>query len=295
MVEVNYEGAATALEAAAARASNVRPTLLRILELQGIVSGILDRPEKSRTYFRTLLLLEPTYVLPDEYPPRVTMRFAEARTWASARPSLKFVRGEPFLANGAVESVVVKVPTDPLTLAEKVRFHVKTEAGQWRTSEVPLREGQAEGVAGAATVEWWAELLGSRSAVLQVLGDPTHPLVDRTEGGPPYRTLSYIAFGGAVASAAVGTFFGIRVNQAQARFRSHLDPDDPHVVLTSDQYTQKMAQDEDARAKSDAALANALFITAGALAVTGGVFYYLGSQVTVTPTVGGVAVAGAFP
>src|SRR5438105_2443196 len=68
---VRYPDAAKLLAAAWARGGNTRPETLRILELQGIAAGTLNRPADAQLFFKRLLSLDPERKLPSGLPPRV--------------------------------------------------------------------------------------------------------------------------------------------------------------------------------------------------------------------------------
>ena len=69
--DLRFSEAARVLEGARAQPGLDRPTLLRILELQGVVAASIGRVDAARTAFRTLVVLEPGYALKGNYSPKV--------------------------------------------------------------------------------------------------------------------------------------------------------------------------------------------------------------------------------
>ena len=89
VANVRYADAEKPLTAARAVPDNSRETLLRILELQGVVAATLNNPQKARAYFQQLLSLDPERKLPEGQPPRVRTQNTPrmARSISSARLS----------------------------------------------------------------------------------------------------------------------------------------------------------------------------------------------------------------
>src|SRR4051812_39554965 len=88
VAQVRYADAEKLLEKARAVPDNTRETLLRILELQGIVAATLGAAPKARTYFQTLITLDPERKLPEGQPPRVKTPFYEAKGMVSEAPPM---------------------------------------------------------------------------------------------------------------------------------------------------------------------------------------------------------------
>src|SRR5690349_8899069 len=79
LAQVRYAEAEKALVLARAIPNNPRVTLLRILELQGIVAATLGNAPKAKTFFQAMLSLDPERKLPEGLPPRVRTPFYEAK------------------------------------------------------------------------------------------------------------------------------------------------------------------------------------------------------------------------
>jgi hypothetical protein len=304
--ELRYAEAASALDAARARPGNDRATLLQILELQGVVAATLRQPAKARTAFQTLLSLAPDHQLRGEYAPRVMTPFFEARGWVDEVGALRVEAVPAVKTSASVERLAVKLASDPLKLASGVRFHVRSDSVPWRQEEAPLVNGEASVATRGGQLQWWAELLDERQAVLTTVGSGESPFTEITaqalalqealKRGPepertsPLRITGYVLLGVAAGSGAAGGFFGLRSRSARAKVEDA--PVDEQGVTIG--LTQREAQVLDERARSSARLANVLFGVAGVAAVAGGTFWVLGAPVKVNASPAGVAVEGTF-
>ena len=310
---LHYSEAARALEAARARPGNDRDTLVRILELQGVVAAMLQQPAKARAAFQTLVVLAPDHQLTGDYAPRVVTPFFEAKAWvADQRAALRLEAAPASKTDATIEGVAVQVTTDVLKLARLVRFHLNADGAPWRQEESPLVEGRGSVAVKGERVQWWAELLDERQAVLATVGSATSPLRETAprlqaltatakpptgtpelEGSPgsPWRTAAYVFLGAAAGTGAAGGYFGWRSRSARAEVEGA--PVDDRGLTTG--LTQREALVLDQRARSSARLANLLFGVAGATALVGGTFWVLGAPVTVSATPSGVTVGGEFP
>src|SRR6185295_7221618 len=61
--DLDYDGAAVALLQASKTPRNDRKTILRILELQGLIAASLDQKSSALNFFKQLLALDPNYKL----------------------------------------------------------------------------------------------------------------------------------------------------------------------------------------------------------------------------------------
>jgi hypothetical protein len=305
--DVRFTEASRALEAALARASNDRATLLEILELQGVVAATLQSPAKARAAFQALLVLSPEYELQGDYAPRVMTPFFEAKAWVSDFGALQVEAAPASRTQDSVERVAVRLVADPLKMGRAVRFRGEDGAG-WFEHESPLVEGEASTEVKGERVRWWAELLDERQAVLATVGSEATPVTEvalRLEGlvaappsvneplqeAPPWRALSYASLGAAVGAGAAGGYFGLRSRSARSELEKAAV--DERGLTTG--LTQREAYALEERARSSARLANALFGVAGAVAIAGGTFWVLGTRVQVAATPTGVTVGGELP
>lgn len=326
--DLKYADADKALDQVLAAPGNERATLLRALELSGIVSAILNQPAKARDRFRTLVSLDPDHRLPGDFPPRVTTPFAEAKTWLVSHPPLSAEGSARPKPGGA--AMVVTVKSDPLGLARKVRFTLRPKGGlEARGEAVPLEKGQAAAEA-KGPADWWAEVLGERDAILLAVGSERAPLGAQPapEAPPPIakaepkpepkvearpklppppaiaeagrvaperpvstaRIASYTAAGAGVAALGVGGFFGWRASDA----RSQIDGAARNGKGEITGLTQKQAYELDAAAQRDARIANSLFIAGGLLAAGGAALFFYDWKLAPVPTPNGVALSGRF-
>jgi len=311
--ELRFSEAARVLEAARAQPGLERPVLLRILEGQGVVAASLGRVEAARTAFRTLVVLEPGYVLKGNYSPKVMAPYYEAKGWVLEHGRMRFEAGSPTVQDGKVQSVAVRVVEDPLKLALRVRMHLLGE-GTERVEEVSLGEREARVTVFGAQVRWWAELLGERGEVLEVMGSPEKPLVEGTHPLAPVLSKPNLSqpapmapslkldapqwtavglAGGAVAAAAGGATFGFFSQQARSQLQG-LSTDAQGRVVGM---TQAQAFALDARARQNAVVADVLFVTSGVLVTAGAVLWFKPgfSKVALVPTGQGAVLSGVLP
>jgi hypothetical protein len=307
-----YEPALSALTHAREGEGNDRPTLLRILELQGIIAGQLRRNSAAEHAFRELLTLDPEHRLSGDYAPRVVTPFFEAKRQVTEGGALVFKPMPAQVEPGVVHSVRARVDSDPLRWARQVRFHVRSGEA-WTSSEVALSaDGEASVATSTPEVRWWAELLGEHGAVLEQIADEKNPQIDAapasslptaavTQPTPPARTastststpasrwLAYSLAGGAVVSTGVGAFFGWKSQNDLSQINSA--PRSGGVV----QMTEVRANQLNDDSRRSAQLADGLFIAAGALAVGGGLVFFLGHDTVVAPGPGSLTVVGSLP
>jgi hypothetical protein len=180
-----YEAAARMLEVAARQTGNRRETVLRILELQGVVYSQLNQEAKARAAFQQLLTLDPKRDLSGKYTAKVAKPFELAQQWAMDNPPLE-VLAEPAATDGSgrVMQIAVKVKNDVLKLARKVRFNVRPEGLKWSEIDVDIQGAYAAAGTDAEAVEWYAEVLGERDAVLLSVGNQRSPIREG-KGAPP--------------------------------------------------------------------------------------------------------------
>ncbi len=312
--QFKYAEARASLAKARAAKGLERPTLLRILELQGIAAGQLRQAAQAEAAFRELLVLDPGHKLEQEYAPRVMTPFMEAGGFATEKGALELRAGPAVSTADSVESVAVEVAKDPLSMARGVRFHVQGPGGAWRTVDAALKDGKATLGTRAPEVRWWAELLGDNEAQLALVGSEAAPQVDRppapvaaalpppvkpppvdvpavTSRSSPLRPVSFAVLGGALVAGGLGGFFGWRSSDAFGQLNRALSASTGTVTGL----TERQAYELNASGKQNATIANALFISAGALAVGGVVLWWLGAPVELAPAPGGVMVSGSFP
>jgi len=184
-----YEQAARALEQAWRQSGNRRDTVLRILELQGVVYAQLGQEAKSVAAFQALISLDPKRDLGGKYSAKVLKPFSAAQAWAADNPALD-VGAEPAALDpsGKVLQIAVKVKNDALKLAKKVRFTSRPENGKWSEQVVDIQGAYASAGTDADGLEWYADLLGERDMVLASVGTAKAPVKEgklREKEPPP--------------------------------------------------------------------------------------------------------------
>jgi hypothetical protein len=304
--ELRYAEASSALEVARARPGNDRATLLQILELQGVVAGMLRQQVKARTAFQTLLSLAPDHQLVGDYAPRVMTPFFEARGWVDEFGALRLEPAPAVKTDTSIERLAVRLPSDPMKLGQVVRFYVREDTAPWIQRDAPIENGEASVAVQGGQVRWWVELIDEHQAVLTTIGSAESPLteitvqaqalLDALKHGPevartPMRTAGYVLLGVAAGSGVAGSLFGLRSRNARSEIEDA--PVDEQGLTIG--LTQKQAQELDERARSSARLANVLFGMAGVAAVAGGTLWVLGAPVKVSASPAGVALEGTLP
>jgi hypothetical protein len=316
--ELKFAEAAKAADAAWNADGNDRATVLELLKLQGVTFAIMGQTDKARAAFRALLVLDPEAKLAgDEMGPKVMNPFFEAKGRVTTEGSLRFEAAAPTLAGERVARLNVAVSADPLQMARKVRFSMRAAPGAWTTAEVQVKQGAASVEALAGVAEWWAELLGEHGRVLALVGAadkplavaaparPTEPVAvvpaapaeavapvataEAPRSGP--RLASYGLWGGSVAAAAGGLYFGVASSGARAQLDQAARDSQGRVTGL----TRVRALELDTQVRNQATVANVLFGTAAALAGVGVALYLLPSDVAVAATPQGVFIAGVMP
>jgi hypothetical protein len=317
MAKYKYAEAVTALKKARSVKGLDRPSLLRILELQGIAAGQQRQSAQAVAAFTQLLTLDPTHKLDGDFAPRVTTPFQEAGQAVNEAGALELKALEPGVSGRRVTALSVAVPKDALKLARSIIFHFDAGAGL-KAVPAPLAEGRATISIDAADARWWAEVTGENDAQLVLVGSDAAPLtaappapvavdtppppppivevpaVSKPAAGSPLRTVSFVVGGLAVAAAGTGAFFGLRSSSALQSISSAQRNGAGQIIGL----TEREAVMRGAQAATDGVIANALFIGAGVLAATGVVLFFIGgdgaSSVALTPAPGGLVVSGSF-
>ncbi|MDP3233584.1 MAG: hypothetical protein Q8N26_12465 [Myxococcales bacterium] len=332
--DLELEQALKRLDAAEATPGNSRETLVEIVSLRGATLATLGKAKPAEEAFRVTLFLEPDFKLVGDYAPRVRTPFYAARDWAAKNGTLE-ASADVQQVPGAVEAIAVVVKADALKLANKVRFHVRAGA-TWKVDDVAVVSGRAKRPVSQPSVEWWAEVLSPKAAVLMTFGSEAAPRVDTapgatkpvvvaetppippkpsppvvkeaepavtpvveelTERAPPppmgLKVLSFSLMGAGAVAAGVGVALGVSSNAARAQFLSAAR--DSNGLVTGLSRRDALALEE--KSKTEATIANVLFVSGAALAATGVVLFVVDLQktkVVMMPTPGGVALAGQF-
>lgn len=180
-------------------------------------------------------------------------------------------------------------------MIEKVRF-VVTEGAEPTTKEVAVETSTAQLSLGAWGT-WRAELLRNADAVLLEVGPfsvgsrpapdpvaeraPSTMVSARPTASIPLRTVGFITSGAGVVAVGIGLAFGLASTQARARITFTTTND---AGLTTS-LTQREATILESQARSQATLANVLFVGGGVLAAAGAVLIVVGSLSPESPIV----------
>ncbi|MBK7861972.1 MAG: hypothetical protein IPJ65_25815 [Archangiaceae bacterium] len=331
--DLQYAEARAALESAIKRTGNDRDTLLHIYELQGIVYATLNEAGKAGKAFQALLVLDPEHKLSADYPPRVMTPFYESRGRASELGRLELKALPAAIGAGKIGQLAVEISSDPLKMVKKVKFHVRSDGGGWAEQPGDVSGKTASVSVDAARIEWWADAIGEREAVLFQVGNEAQPRVDiaaqpssakqgdaplaaKTEptpaeprsagteveassgGGPSGVRIAGVAVAVVgVAGVVVGSVFGAMANSARQRVNGATTDAQGRVTGI----TQVEAYELDRSVHTNAAIANTMWIAGGALAAVGVVMIIAGGSsspssgsVSLSLTGNGAMVSGSF-
>jgi hypothetical protein len=293
--DLDYDGAALALLQAVKTPRNDRKTILRILELQGVIAASLDQKSSALNFFKQLLVLDPSFKL-NESTTSAEQRapFNQAKAQLATAGSLRFEVAPARAKPGLVETVVVKVASDPLTQARRVRFWTKVGDAPWKDAVVPVVEGRASVPAGAPSVSFWAELLGEYDGQLALIGSKDKPIVLKAPAGADslvsssgpaldlggYRPFAIAAAGCGVVAGAVGALFGVRAASIKPQLAAWAQE---HPVTSVRQVDAQKLVDE---ANANAVIADSLFGAAAVLGGTGAVLWFVEPEKAPGPAAG---------
>ncbi len=298
VAQIRYADAEKQLAIARSLPNNTRDTLLRIIELQGIVAATLGQAPRARTYFQQLLSLDPGRKLQDGLPPRVRTPFYEAKGMEASQMG--------FTAEVEPTQLRAKLSSDPMTLARKVRFHIRPQGAEWGVTDEPIAAGFAVAPVTVTAYQWFAELLGEQDAILFNVGTEA---AARSEGvgaaaaftpivtGPSpaarrgVNPAAFVLIGAGGAAAIGGVVAGVLSRGNLDRLNSAARDSNGYVTGL----TQRQGEGLKADARTQAIAANVLFGTAVVLVATGAVVWLVSgrsAKVAVLPGPAGVAIAG---
>jgi hypothetical protein len=285
--------------AAFAKARNApnltRADLLDLLEMTGVAAAQQRQPEAAQNALIELITLDPDHKLKNDYAPRVMTPFFEARRIVGERGALQATSSAE-MQGERVERITVSVIKDPMRYVRTVRFHLQTDSG-WTTTSAPFASATFD--VKQPEARWWAELLGNKDAQLFLLGTADAPRVDAAPkpvaevaevtppppapeppvqveqpsggGGGGVRSASYVIGAVALLAAGAGGFFGWRASADYAHVTNAQNNGGVLALTEHDAYAFVSA------GQQSAMVANGLFITAGALAVTALLMWLLGA------------------
>lgn len=288
--ELHYDRAARSAEAGLAQPDIDRATLVGLFQVAGLSWAALDKPAKAKESFQYLLSLEPAFELSKDLPPRTRTPFFEAKSWLSQTTPVG-VKVTPFVAEGRLVSLDIVVTDNELLRVKSARITLTPAGGAAEQEPLRLENLKASVAVSPQGTKWRVELFGDRGVLADVQGEATKP-----EAPPPpppivkvpppvvstapslrwARTVGWVTAIGAGAAAAGGVGAALVSSGARTRI-STAARDEQNVVIGM---TQLEASRLDAQARLMAAVANALFISAGVLAAGAVVFFTLGADAT---------------
>lgn len=173
-----YSDALRVVDTAFRKQGLPRLSVIKLYELQGICAAQLNQDVKAKTAFQNMLQLDPKRELPKfALQAPVTAAFRKAKDWADGRSALDFMAAAPLTdEQGRVVQIAAKVKNDAMKLSRKVRFHVKADGNVWTELDMEVAASFSAAATDATVVEWWAELMGDREAVLASLGSERNPI-----------------------------------------------------------------------------------------------------------------------
>jgi hypothetical protein len=174
---LSFSQASKSLSKARNESGNDRPTLLRILELSGVVYASLGKSEKALDAFKQLIFLDPGHTLSGEWGPKVSTPYLEAKGWAGDQHRLVFSGLVPQSSPGHVKTLTIELGEDPLHLFRSMKMHLGSDT-QTRPA-TPGTKFTFDVPGTPAEVHWWAELIGPHDEVLGNLGDEQTPMIAR--------------------------------------------------------------------------------------------------------------------
>lgn len=316
--EFQYDRAIKTAEAALQLRDISRETLIGLYELTGVAQATLQRPVRAREAFLKLLLIAPEHQLSRNLPPRTRTPYFEARTQAARLGAVALTADAPTYADGRVTELAVRFKDNAVFPARAVRFTVSEDGAAQRVEEVAV-SGAARRVvlrADGRKLKWSAELLGERNVILQRIEredeSPPTPVAAREAPPLPLPSVSSEPVAspppasgwmrpaglsvGAVGLAALGTgvVFGYLSISARAKLDNPVT-DTSGVVVGM---TQRQAAALDQTARTDALVADVLFVVGGVLTATGVALFVLAPRppaaVSVVVGPASVGVVGRF-
>lgn len=320
-----YDQAMKALDVAAKKGGLDRESLLTLLESRGLAEASLGKLDRAEESFRSVLQLDARRDLTGKYTGAAAQAIAAAKEWFKANGGIELGPLDPGAEGGRVKQISLFVKNDPLKLINQVRFYTRVDGGAWKPTDAKVLNGVSVIDVDAVTIEWWAEAQSERKDQLMFFGSAGRPVkqsapapvVAKVEAPTPtptpapvattvapvetkreepaassgsaLRPVGYVLLGLGVAAAGTGLYFGITSNAAREGIKAE---------LAAGGYDQAALYARDQDAIMRAAVANVLLISAGALGVTGALFWFLGRDVTVAPAVsssgGSVTLMGRF-
>jgi hypothetical protein len=293
------------VDKAIAEAGNDLETTLELLELQGVCNAALKKAGPAKLAFQKLMSLSPAYNMNRRGPPAVLKIYAEAKASAEA---LAILPAAPDMTTGKISEIAVEVKADPHKLAKTVIFNYRVGGAKWKVRAVPAALGRVPAKVDAVDkVEWYATVLGANDAEISRIRNVDAPITHTYQApsapvrepppvvadapvrvGEPQLTpadrhsdlevidsgsrragwvapVSVTLIVAGAAAAGIGTYFGLQSSSARRQFATATGASMDIVLGT----TRQRALELDSQARNGGLIANTLWISAGALVLTG--------------------------
>lgn len=295
------------VEKAIAEAGNDLETTLELLELQGVCNAALKKPAPAKLAFQKLMSLSPAYNMQRRGPPPVVKAYAEAKAAAEALAILP-AAPDMSTGKISEIAVEVKADPHKLAKTIIFNYRVGAGKWKVRALPAAMGRVAAK-VDAADKVEWYATVLGANDAEMMRIRNVDAPIThtyqapSRAEPPAPVtvaaadaprregevqltpaekpsdlelvesgrRRAGWVApvsvtlIVAGVAAGGVGTYFGLQSSSARRQFASATGASGGVVVGT----TRQRALELDSQARNGGLIANTLWISAGALVLTG--------------------------
>ncbi|MBL8917586.1 MAG: hypothetical protein JNJ54_01890 [Myxococcaceae bacterium] len=289
--ELQYEQVLAVLPPAAEWQGFTRAEVAQALSLRALALASVKRDAEALLTFKQLLSLEPSYVLPEQFGPRVRTMFLEAKDAAARAGVVALTEEKGALVMGSAGFGIVEEVS--------VSWRADGAAGNVAVAPAPRIEPPWPSV---GRVEAWGALLGPGKSVLATWGSAEKPFLfgvvtqsPRPVTEPAARPLRALGVAGLVTGAVglvglgLGAIFLVDSNRPVQVLATAMR--DATNRVTSP--TQREAFELDAAAQRSYQLGGVL-LGVGAVAAAAGVTLFVLDRVLVVPHPGGVGVLVPF-
>lgn len=167
-----------ALDAVAKVNDLSRDAYIDSVELRALALVGLKKDALAEKAFAILAALDPQRTLRAYASGKAKALFLNAVT--TQKTPFEFLSGKAVLEPNTrrIVQLTTRVKGDKLNLSKKVRFHLSADRKEWKVTETDVVERYASVSTNAERVDWWAELLGERGAVIAVVGSESSPMIE---------------------------------------------------------------------------------------------------------------------
>ncbi len=268
--DLKYSAALAALDKALERGGNSPETLAEIYQLKGQVAASLGQEDAAVESFQHLLAMNPNASLDSGVSPKIGEPFHAARKALEDKGEM---RVSCRIRRGAGANATLVVESDPVEMVHGAAVLLDDDSDRPLTPEPkdPFRVGLPSGAAVSAVVA--VDAFGNHVRIIPVSEcedvTPVKRVRKKAEphgrGAPPIYARWALWAGVALASGAVGTYFGLEA-------KSTLEDLD-RLNMESSNHEFAEADDLESRARKNALWANLGFAAAGAATITAAILY----------------------